>query len=80
VTDIVDIGANLTNKAFRADLDGVIERAAAAGVRPIVVTGTSVDASHAAVELAQTRPGLLYATAASILTTHGPSGRWRSPP
>jgi TatD DNase family protein len=63
VTDIVDIGANLTNKAFRADLDGVIERAAAAGVRPIVVTGTSVEASQAAVELARTRHGLLYATA-----------------
>jgi TatD DNase family protein len=63
VTDIVDIGANLTNKAFRSDLDGVLERASAAGVRPIVVTGTSVDASQAAVELARTRPGLLYATA-----------------
>jgi TatD DNase family protein len=63
MTDIVDIGANLTNKAFRGDLDGVIERAAAGGVRPIVVTGTSVDASQAAVELARTRPGLLYATA-----------------
>jgi TatD DNase family protein len=63
VTDIVDIGANLTNKAFRSDLDGVIERASAAGVRPIIVTGTSVDASQAAVDLAQTRPGLFYATA-----------------
>jgi TatD DNase family protein len=62
MTDIVDIGANLTNKAFRADLAGVIERAITEGVRPIVVTGISVDASQAAVELARTRPGLLYAT------------------
>ena len=63
MSDIVDIGANLTNKAFRGDLDGVIERAAARGVRPIVVTGTSIEASQAAVELARARPGVLYATA-----------------
>jgi TatD DNase family protein len=63
MTDIVDIGANLTNKAFRGDLALVIERAAAEGVRPIVVTGTSVDASQVAVELARKHPRLLYATA-----------------
>ena len=45
---LVDIGANLTNKAFRDDLDAVLARAAAAGIEAIVVTGTSAQASRAA--------------------------------
>jgi TatD DNase family protein len=60
---LIDIGANLTNKAFRADLPGVLARARAAGVAPIVVTGTSIEASRAAWELSEAHPGLLYATA-----------------
>jgi TatD DNase family protein len=63
MTFLVDIGANLTNKAFRSDLDEVIERAERARVRPIVVTGTSVENSQAALDLARTRPGFLYSTA-----------------
>ena len=60
---LIDIGVNLTNKAFRKDLDQVIERASSAGVEAMVVTGTSIGASRGALELARTRPGLLYATA-----------------
>ncbi len=60
---MIDIGVNLTNRAFRGDLDQVIERAWAAGVEAMVVTGTSVAASRAALELAESRPGCLYATA-----------------
>jgi TatD DNase family protein len=38
---LADIGANLTHAAFAADLPEVLERARAAGVETIVVTGTS---------------------------------------
>ncbi|MCG8424557.1 MAG: TatD family hydrolase [Proteobacteria bacterium] len=60
---LVDIGANLTDKSFRSDRDQVIDRAVAAGVTRMIVTGTSVQASRHAAELAETRPGVLYATA-----------------
>jgi len=63
VHDLIDIGANLTNKAFTADLERVIERARSAGVATIVVTGTSLIASRAAVSLASGRAPTLYATA-----------------
>ena len=63
MTPIVDIGANLTNRAFSHDLDQVIARAFAAGVGTIVVTGTTASASRDALALARTRPGRLYATA-----------------
>src|SRR4051794_15089942 len=62
---VIDIGANLTNKAFRRDLDGVLTRAKDAGVHAIVMTGTSAAASRAAWEIAEaSRNGpRLYATA-----------------
>ncbi len=60
---LVDIGANLTHDSFNDDLIEVIERAAGAGVTRIVVTGTDAKSSQAALALAQTRPGKLYATA-----------------
>lgn len=53
MTPLVDIGANLGNKAFRADRREVIARARAAGVGTIVVTGTSVSASLDAADLAR---------------------------
>jgi TatD DNase family protein len=61
--ELVDIGANLTNKAFRSDLDAVLARAAERGVRQIVVTGTSEAASQDAFELARRHPGFLFSTA-----------------
>ena len=63
---IIDIGANLGNKAFREDLDGVLARAVDAGVEAIVATGTSVVASRHAWELAEakrTRSPRLFSTA-----------------
>lgn len=59
----IDIGVNLTSKQFRHDLDVVIERALAAGVGRMIVTGTSLDTSHRARELAKTRAGVLWSTA-----------------
>ncbi|GAB7364862.1 hypothetical protein MBLNU230_g5654t2 [Neophaeotheca triangularis] len=68
----VDIGINLTdeiyrgvhrgNKAHEDDLQQVIERAMAAGVRKMMVTGSDLDESKKAVELAKQYPGLCYAT------------------
>lgn len=61
--DLFDIGANLADSSFDSDRDAVIERAVAVGVRRIIVTGTSVVSSHAAIGLARSRPGVLWATA-----------------
>jgi TatD DNase family protein len=58
---VIDVGANLTHAAFRADLDKVVARARDAGVAPIVVTGTTVDGSRSALEIASRFD--LYATA-----------------
>jgi len=61
---VIDIGANLTSKSFRHDLPSVIDRAAAAGVHTLVVTGTSLAGSQAAADLAaQPARAALYATA-----------------
>ena len=60
---LVDIGINLAHRLFDRDRAAVIERAAAAGVTTMVITGTSVETSRRAVDLARTYPGRLYATA-----------------
>ena len=61
--DLVDIGANLSHRSFHADRDAVLERARVAGVRRIVVTGTSPNASRAAWEIAHAHPAMLRSTA-----------------
>ena len=61
--DLVDIGANLTHAAFRDDADEVIARARQAGVSAMIVTGTTVDESAKALALAESHPGVLFATA-----------------
>jgi TatD DNase family protein len=61
--DLIDIGANLTHDSFDPDRTAVLERAAAAGVRRLIVTGTSVTASMQAAALCDAHPGSLYATA-----------------
>ncbi len=61
--DLIDIGANLTHDSFDADRDAVLTRASEAGVRTLVVTGSSVACSRQALKLAQTHPEMLFATA-----------------
>lgn len=61
--DLIDIGANLADTAFQSDRAEVLDRAHAAGVVHIVLTGTSIDESARALQLARTRPGLLSCTA-----------------
>jgi TatD DNase family protein len=60
---LVDIGANLTHRSFDVDRAGVIERAAAAGVTQLIVTGADLAGSERAVELAKSHPHTLFATA-----------------
>ena len=59
----IDIGINLTSKQFKNDISSVIQKAVAAGVPQMILTGTNVSNSEAAATLAKTYPGILYATA-----------------
>lgn len=61
--ELIDIGANLTNKRFSRDLDAVIYRAKAANVAHIVVTGTSMPVSERAAKLTRDYPEYLSSTA-----------------
>ncbi len=60
---LIDIGANLTHDSFDRDRDAVLQRARAAGVARMVVTGASREHNPQALALAQAHPGFLYATA-----------------
>ena len=48
---LIDIGVNLTNSAFAGKHQAVLDRAYAAGVCQLVLTGTSIDGSKQALEL-----------------------------
>jgi len=62
VTEIIDIGVNLTNKSLLADIEAVLQRAANAGVTQMVVTGTTLAESTRAIELCTTYPQTLVST------------------
>lgn len=59
---LVDIGANLTHESFARDLEAVIQRARAANVTTMILTGTDQAHAEQAVSLAHRYPDL-YATA-----------------
>ena len=61
--NLVDIGVNLGHRSFEADRQQVIERAFAAGVRAMVITGASVAGSQQGLHIAREFPGQLFATA-----------------
>lgn len=66
ITDMnkyIDIGVNLTGSSFKNDLPQVIERAQAAGVEQLIVTGTDVWHSEQAIMLTQQYASICYATA-----------------
>jgi TatD DNase family protein len=63
VHDLVDIGANLAHDSFERDLDEVLVRAREAGVRRLLVTGSTAESSRRALALARGAPGSLFATA-----------------
>ena len=59
----IDIGVNLTNKSLMQDLDAVLERAKQVGVEKMIVTGTTLQESKAAVALCDNYQGILTCTA-----------------
>ena len=61
--NLIDIGANLTHDSFDHDRDAVLQRARAAGVATMIVTGASREHSPKALALALQHPGTLFATA-----------------
>ena len=63
MTELIDIGANLTSTAFDLDRDDVIRRAVDAGVTRMIATGTSVGESKKAADLAEQHRGVLWSTA-----------------
>ena len=60
---LFDIGVNLTNQQFDPDRHDVIKRAVAEGVAHMVVTGTNLEVSQEAIELAGQWPEHLCSTA-----------------
>jgi TatD DNase family protein len=58
---IVDAHAHLQHEAFAHDLDGVLDRARAAGIVRILVPGWDRASSEAAIELAARHPDLIDA-------------------
>lgn len=50
---LIDTHAHLNFKAFKKDLEQVVNRATNAGIRKIIIPGAKVDSSRKAVEIAQ---------------------------
>lgn len=63
MSPLTDICCNLTHDSFQGDVAAVIERAANAGVRRLVVPGASLEDSRAAIRLAEQYPDVLRACA-----------------
>jgi TatD DNase family protein len=62
IAELIDIGANLTHESFSADRTALIERATAAGVLRMVVTGADLKGSAEAAALSVAYP-MLWSTA-----------------
>ena len=60
--DIVDIGLNLAHDSFDHDREEVIARAVAAGVTRMLITGSSIASTHAAIALVQQHPQRMRCT------------------
>ncbi|CAN8014908.1 unnamed protein product [Ixodes persulcatus] len=60
---LVDVCANLVNKKYSRDLDAVVQRAKDAGVKKMLVVGTSAHSTKEALRLTRMFPGTLYCTA-----------------
>ena len=56
--ELVDIGANLTHASFSSDINEVLGRARAAGVARMIVTGTTIQESYAALALSKSHEGI----------------------
>ncbi|HLX79097.1 MAG TPA: TatD family hydrolase [Burkholderiales bacterium] len=60
---LIDIGINLAHDSYDSDRDAVLARAAAAGVVQLIVTGSTLASTRAAIALARAHSGRLFATA-----------------
>ena len=60
---LADIGLNLAHDSFDHDREHVVEAARAAGVQYMVITGSTLESTRAAIELARSAPGAFRATA-----------------
>ena len=60
---LIDIGITLAHDSYDSDRDAVLARAAAAGVVQLIVTGSTLASTRAAIALARAHPGRLFATA-----------------
>ncbi len=61
--DLVDIGINLAHDSYDRDREQVIERARAAGVNHLIVTGSTLESTRQAIELSRAHPAVIRATA-----------------
>jgi len=59
---LVDIGANLTHESFQHDYQEVLDKACSVGVAHIILTGTDLASSEAALLLSEEDPSRLSAT------------------
>ena len=57
--EFTDICCNLTHESFKKDTADVLARAQTAGVKTLVIPGTSIDDSKRAIDLASRMPGRL---------------------
>lgn len=60
---MIDIGANLAHESFSMDRPALLDRAWAAGVEAIIITGSSRSSNPQALALCDLAPGRLFATA-----------------
>jgi TatD DNase family protein len=63
VAPLLDIGINLAHDSFDDDRDAVIDRAAEVGVTRMIITGSSLASTHAAIALVQQYPERMRCTA-----------------
>lgn len=61
--ELVDIGINLGHDSYDRDREAVVARAAAAGVRRMVVTGASLEGTRRALEIVREYPDSMRCTA-----------------
>ncbi len=62
-THLVDIGVNLTDKAFHNDLSEVVQDAISQDVRTLILTGTRLDELEQAIQICKQHPNHCYCTA-----------------
>ena len=65
-----DIGANLTHPSFTKDITDVLSDAKEVGVKRMSITGSDIDESIKAAELAKNNPNFMVSTTGTVSYTH----------